>query len=371
MWTLTGLSHTVILRRTCRSWCFILPKNTDTSNDPQAQYDILSELGCQPGWLGYVDGGIDTAMAQNMIAHQCGVELPRYDERFIGGAAQFVSLLDECGGHGGRLNYHFHELCDKGQRRGGCLSDKEHNFLTAKGHSPPIAEETRERVDSSQKIYGKWEKYSETVRDLNNNFVLELPQLDACGGHFGFTPDTHYQYSYHYHVQENPPFVLGCYGPGSAHDDASGQEVPALVSTAMCRSLYPSLCNDDDATTLTARGWFEDQQAFMPTAIRYDQDCPCFDAAGMNTGPITEHPAVIHDNNKRTTTTTTTTTTTSTFTTSTFTFTSTTRTYTTTTTAPPAKLCILPVGDGITQVGISTKPRGTRFPDAGLVKEHV
>jgi hypothetical protein len=37
--------------------------------------------------------GIDTQTAEQMIAHQCGVTLPR------GAGSNYISLLDECGGH--------------------------------------------------------------------------------------------------------------------------------------------------------------------------------------------------------------------------------------------------------------------------------
>ena len=46
-------------------------------------------------------GGIDTYTAEQMVAHQCSVTLPR-----IEGDA-YISLIDECGGH--TNEYHFHE----------------------------------------------------------------------------------------------------------------------------------------------------------------------------------------------------------------------------------------------------------------------
>ena len=62
--------------------------------------------------------------------------------------------------------------------------------------------------------------------------------LDACGAHFGYTPDSPTAMVYHHHVQELPPFSFGCYGPS-----ASG----GLVTLAECRSLY-SGCGDGDET---------------------------------------------------------------------------------------------------------------------------
>lgn len=80
-------------------------------------------------------------------------------------------------------------------------------------------------------MYGKWENYEEQI----------LPILDACGGHFGKTPDNTKRH-YHYHVQDHPPFTFGCYGPDY---DSTGKEI--LVSVSKCRSLYRS-CGDDDVT---------------------------------------------------------------------------------------------------------------------------
>ena len=62
-------------------------------------------------------------------------------------------------------------------------------------------------VCTPKKIYGKWETYDTSVEDGT------YPQLDACGGHFGKTPDSNGERVYHYHVQDNPPFTIGCYGP--------------------------------------------------------------------------------------------------------------------------------------------------------------
>ena len=39
--------------------------------------------------------GFDTQTAEAMVAHDCGVQLPRWE------AGRYVSLLDECGGHFG------------------------------------------------------------------------------------------------------------------------------------------------------------------------------------------------------------------------------------------------------------------------------
>jgi len=161
----------------------------------------------------------------------CGVELPRKEN------GRWVGLLDECGGH--TREYHFHE-------RLACLYDVKNQ---KGGHSTQIGQGL-----DTQYLYGKWE-------DTN-----ELPLLDACGGHFGVTPDSNGESVYHYHVQFNAPFTFGCYGP-----NADG----TLVSVDQCRKLY-SGCGDGDNTYLdTDKG-----------KVEYDPWCPCYDANGSNVGTI-------------------------------------------------------------------------------------
>jgi len=53
--------------------------------------------------------------------------------------------------------------------------------------------------------------------------------LDACGAHYGITPDSNGVLIYHHHVQDKAPFAVGCYGPNA---DLS------VVSVAQCRSFY-------------------------------------------------------------------------------------------------------------------------------------
>ena len=103
---------------------------------------------------------------------------------------------------------------------------------------------------------GKWEEITES-----GEYVL--PALDACGAHFGATPDSPSTPIYHYHMQDFPPFVVGCYGPS-----ATG----GLVSLATCRSLYPECGDAADLTQVTTpRGTYS-----------YNRWCPCFDADGSN-----------------------------------------------------------------------------------------
>ena len=139
-----------------------------------AQQDgILGGLGCSQG-QGYVDGGIDTFTAEKMIAYECGVALPRWE------SGSYVSLLDQCGGH--TRDYHFHE-------RLSCLYEETGTHSTRVGV-----------MADGKGLCGKWEDWRSGT----------LPLLDACGGHFGPTPDC--DWCYHYHVQDAPPFVMGCLG---------------------------------------------------------------------------------------------------------------------------------------------------------------
>ncbi len=174
-------------------------------------------------------GGIDTNMAEQMVAAQCSVTLPRID------GADYISLLDECGGH--TNEYHFHE-------RMSCLYD-----ATVAGHSPRIG-----TASDGKGIYGKWDVQPTTPGDDSTG---TLPALDACGGQFGVTPDSNGEEVYHYQVQDSPPFTIGCFGPA-----ADG----GLVSLEECRSLYEG-CGDGDTIDVTTSAG----------TVAYDPWCPCFD----------------------------------------------------------------------------------------------
>jgi hypothetical protein len=193
---------------------------------------ILEGLGCADGNDGHVAGGIDTATAEQMVAAQCGITLPRVEGN------SYVSLIDECGGH--TNEYHFHE-------RMSCL------FKAEGGHSTKVGE-----AMDGQDLFGKWEDFAKQA----------LPELDACGGHHGVTPDSNGKSVYHYHVQDAAPFTVGCFGP---NDDGS------LVTVAQCRAFYDGC--DGDLVSVT----------FPGGAKQYDLWCPCYDADGSNTGvDITE-----------------------------------------------------------------------------------
>jgi hypothetical protein len=116
---------------------------------------------------------------------------------------------------------HFHE-------RLSCLYDGD-----APGHSTKVGE----GLDGTS-LYGKWE----------DRAAYALPALDACGAHFGITPESNGASVYHHHVSDLPPFTFGCYGPAT---NAQGQ--PALVSLDACRALYtsPRGCGDGDEISIT------------------------------------------------------------------------------------------------------------------------
>lgn len=166
-----------------------------------------------------------------MVAYGCNITLPRWD------GDTYLSLLDECGGH--TMEYHFHE-------RMTCLYE---GRSTDGMHSAQVAEV----VDSDgQKLYGKWEDES---RD-------ELPLLDACGGHFGVTPESGGLMVYHYHIQDAPPFTVGCIGPNSDGGH---------VTIDQCRDAYTHCGNGYEVEITTTQGTFT-----------YDPWCPCYDGNGSN-----------------------------------------------------------------------------------------
>lgn len=192
------------------------------------QDGILAGLGCTTG-KGYVDGGIDTYIAEKVVGADCGVELPRWD------GDVYTGLVGSCGGH--TPTYHFHE-------RLVCL------YTQAGGHSTQVGEAL-----DGKGIFGKWE-------DTDGQ---QKPMLDACGGHWGPTDESG-ELSYHYHVQDLAPFTIGCYGPNPDN---------SLVSMEQCRSLY-SGCGDGDEQVLTIGAG---------KTMTYDPWCPCYDEDGNNVNP--------------------------------------------------------------------------------------
>ena len=220
------------------------PANTEifgpflTAISSKQNAELLAWLGC-PAGVGSVPAGVDSSTAEQVIAAQCNLQLPRITEN---GAR--IGLLSECGGHG--KNFHFHE-------RLSCVGgSRESNRDPATGHSNQVGT----ALDGS-KIFGKYERAG-TSEDA-------IASLDTCGGHFGVTPLDSSGLEYHYHVSDKPPFTIACFGPAGS---------PARLATVEdCRKLYPQHCGGQPIKLTTAR----DKQA-----IEYDLFCPCFDANGSN-----------------------------------------------------------------------------------------
>ena len=142
-----------------------------------------------------------------------------------------------------KRQYHFHERLN-------CL------YAETGAHSTQVGAGL-----DAKPIYGKWEDYEGSV----------LPQLDACGGHFGTTPDSQGEVVYHYHVQPRAPFTIGCFGPAT-----TGAGAETLVTLEACRSLYSGCQTTDPETVTTSAG-----------ASDYALWCPCYDGQGSNVGTAT------------------------------------------------------------------------------------
>jgi len=206
--------------------------------------NILKQLDCTDDNVAsaYLAGGIDTQTAESMVAAGYEVTLPRTD------GDTYVSLIDECGGH--TKEYHFHE-------RLSCLYKEEGVHSTKVGQG-----------SDDKPLHGKWEDYS----------TKTLPMLDACGGHFGITPDSDGKIVYHYHVQTKQPFTFGCYGP-----DFNDKGEEKLVELETCRSLYDGCAKEKEIHKLKSKNG----------EIEYKYWCPCYDADGSNVG--TKELAVFAD----------------------------------------------------------------------------
>jgi len=207
---------------------------------------IIENWGCKDATVAYdTVGGTDIAIAELRVSYLCKIKLPRT----LGDT--YYGVVGPCGGH--TRDYHFH-------RSFSCL------YCEKGGHSVAVGN------IAQWKLYGKWEDYESK----------KLPLLDACGAHFGPTPCTGLPLQeknlcngalvYHYHVQEKAPFTVGCHGPTADNK---------LVSVAKCRALYPKCAEAAENITISAT-----------KKVSYARFCPCYDADGMNTGPIKELPAL-------------------------------------------------------------------------------
>lgn len=136
-----------------------------------------------------VPGGVDTLLAEKMVAFMCSLN------------EADVSVLDYCGGHANPFHYH-----EKMQ----CLYESD----------PTTQHSTRvgTALDGNG-IYGKYVEGGKIPTDL-----------DACGGRFGVTPDSNGEEVYYYVLQDTAPFTVGCFGPATLDE---------------CRALYTSCGNGD------------------------------------------------------------------------------------------------------------------------------
>jgi len=214
-----------------------------------SQQSIIEGWGCTDASVAYdTAGGLDLGIATAKVAKACNIVLPRVE-----GTNQWKAIVGYCGGH--TSDYHFH-------RDFACL------YLEQGGHSTAVG-----TIVGTQKIYGKWE-------DFDNRL---LPLLDACGGHFGPTPDSPSTSVYHYHAQDRAPWTVGCLGPGAGN---------TLVSVATCRALYTSTSKGCGVTPETMQIKSGGGTGSADLSVSYTRWCPCFDAEDKNVLPIVELPAL-------------------------------------------------------------------------------
>lgn len=197
---------------------------------------LLTKLGCTNPADGYVPPGIDVYKMEKVVAHGCGVTLPRIEN------GEHIGLLDTCGGSDALLSPGSSDAEYLLFENLSCLYDGSEN-----GHSMKVGLAS----DAAKTpVYGKWE-----TRETRS-----IPALDACSAHFGVTPDSNGQVIYHHHVSGLAPFMVGCYGP-AGDENGYGR----LVSLNECRALHPECGDGDEISVTTAKG-----------TSQYDPHCPCF-----------------------------------------------------------------------------------------------
>jgi hypothetical protein len=205
---------------------------------------------------GVCPGGTDTRMCGAFLERACGTANLKGNT-----SASMHMLLSDCGGHAG---YHVHEglACEYS--------------AAAAGHSAMVAVMLDGRA-----VFGQFESTGVKPADL-----------DACGGHLGPTPaltiansggsvaTTTYgatTSTYHYHVQSEAPFFLGCYGP--------------TPSVTAAKALYPSCadsaaaatcsCSADSTACSCADGSSWSVCTSLGSYSNYRINCPIY-AAGLS-----------------------------------------------------------------------------------------
>lgn len=192
-------------------------------------------MACDNG-IGSCPAGTDVEMCENDLERQCGTA---HFEK-----AMFMS---DCNGHA--VPYHVH------MGLGPC----EYNAADyVNQHSPLVG-----IMLDGRGLYGEFEK---------NN--LHPDDLDACGGHFGPVPSTVLSDTeihngttknvYHYHVQNEPPFFIGCYGPVNSLSEAKNLYPSCKPGGTTCSS-YTDCSAGEIYKTCTANGYYE-----------YTLDCPIY-----------------------------------------------------------------------------------------------
>jgi hypothetical protein len=135
-------------------------------------------------------------------------------------------------------------------------------------------DDRRPKVSMPQLLYGKYEIHNPT--DPSKSI---LPELDACNGHFGFTPESPNRAVYHYHTTDHAPFTFGCYGPDV--DGDTGEEM--LVTVGKCREIDADCGVSENVATVERYGGKQNPEwANEVRSVQYNKWCSCFDGAGEN-----------------------------------------------------------------------------------------
>ncbi|XRB18492.1 hypothetical protein RI054_18g83380 [Pseudoscourfieldia marina] len=159
--------------------------------DAVASENTRPPYPCYDGqkYYGYCPGGMDVGTCEASLFEQCG-----------DGNVLTELFMDSCGGHASPYHYHTDIVCNYD--------------VNAPGHSSLVG-----FMLDGVALYGKNEGASMLPSDL-----------DACGGHFGLVPANSTfgipsETVYHYHIQLEPPYLSGCFGPVN-----SVQECKALYT---------------------------------------------------------------------------------------------------------------------------------------------
>ena len=198
-----------------------------------------------PGY--FCAGGADLETCLGELTYMCYKKINSLTQ--VTFASTGTVFGDDCAGHASPYHYHVETKCEYSPNSFAAAS-------SVTTHSPLIGVAL-----TGQGIYGAWESDG------------TLPTLDACNGHVGPTPGTtssaankvFLTYSgstvYHYHLSQNFPYTIGCFGSASA----------APIGLATCKGFYPNSCNT-----------YVPYYAANGSMYFYDDWCPC--GSGANDG---------------------------------------------------------------------------------------